>query len=100
MNNRQALSAFALAASVPLLFSPTGFAIEPLEEIVEQKYEVDANATLSVANADGSIRDYAANAPDSRIQAYKKSYTQERLQGAVGVVMATRNSVATTTRCP
>src|SRR5438067_11424721 len=100
MNNRQALSAFALAASVPLLFSPTAFAIEPLEEIVEQKYEVDANATLSVANADGSIRVYAANAPEIRIQAIKKSYTQERLQGIVVDVKATRNSVAITTSFP
>jgi len=100
MNNRHGLLAFALAASVPLLFSPAAFAVEPLEEIVEQKYDVDANATLSVANTDGSIRVYAADAPEIRIQAIKKAYAQERLQGIVVDVKATRNSVAITTSFP
>ena len=100
MNKRAALLAFTFAVLMPLFCSRAAFAIEPLEEIVEQKYEVDANATLSVANADGSIRVYAANAPEIRIQAIKKSYTQERLQGIVVDVKATRNSVAITTSFP
>ena len=32
------------------------FAVELLEELVEQKYDVDPDATLSVQNIDGSIR--------------------------------------------
>ncbi len=100
MNSRPALLAFALAVSMPLLFSRTAFSVEPLEESVEQKYELDANATLSVANTDGSIRVYAADGPNISIQAIKKAYTEERLKGIMVDVKATRSSVAITTNFP
>lgn len=90
---------FAVAISL-FAFAWSAFAVEPLEEIVEQKYTVDANATLSVANTDGSIRVYAAEAPEISIQAIKKAYTHERLQGIVVEVKATANSVAITTSFP
>jgi hypothetical protein len=83
-----------------LFYGHTAFAVEPLEEIVEQKYDVDANATLSVANTDGSIRVYAADGPQISIQAIKKAYTRERLQGIVVDVKATRGSVAIATNFP
>jgi hypothetical protein len=97
---RHSGAATALLILVALVFSRTAFAVEPLEEIVEQKYDVDANATLSVANTDGSIRVYGAEAPQIVIQAIKKAYTHERLQGIVVDVKATQGSVAITTSFP
>lgn len=75
-------------------------AVEPLEEIVEQKYDVTPNATLSVQNIDGSIRVYADEHPVISIQAIKKAYNEERLQGIVVDTKATPNSVAITTTFP
>jgi hypothetical protein len=86
--------------ALPLFLASTAFAIEPLEDVVEQKYDVDANATLSVANTDGSIRVYAADTPQISIQAIKKAYTRERLQGIVVDVKAAQGSVAITTTFP
>src|SRR2546421_2694026 len=91
---------FFAATIILLCLGSTASGVEVLEEIVEQKYDVDANATLSVANIDGSIRVYAAEAPQIVIQAIKKAYTRERLQGIVVDVKATRNSVAITTSFP
>ena len=78
----------------------SAFAVEPLEEVVEQKYSVDADATLTVQNVDGSIRVYAADKPEIRIQAIKKAYDQERLRAIMVGVKATQNSVAITTSFP
>jgi hypothetical protein len=97
MNSR---AGFALAAAFIALFGQSVFAIEPLEEIVVQKYDMDADATLRVANTDGSIWIYGAETPQISIQAIKKSYTSERLQKIVVDIKATRNSVAITTSFP
>src|SRR4051812_6458421 len=75
-------------------------AVELLEEIVEQKYDVAADATLSVQNIDGSIRVYAAEQAVITIQAIKKAYKKERLEGIVVDVKASPNSVAITTSLP
>jgi hypothetical protein len=88
------LGLFGLLVPAPL------FAVELLEEIVEQKYEVDANATLSVQNTDGSIHVYAAEQPVITIQAIKKAYKRERLQRIVVSVKADHSSVAITTSLP
>lgn len=90
-----------LYSLVPCVLSvASAFALEPLEEVVEQKYSVDADATLSVQNIDGSIRVYAADKPEIRIQAIKKAYDRERLQAILVDVKATQNSVAITTSFP
>jgi hypothetical protein len=81
-------------------FARTAFAVEPLEEVLDQKYELDATATVSVANTDGSIRVYAAEGPGITIRAFKKAYTEERLRGIVVDVKATRSSIAITTSFP
>lgn len=82
-------------------FAQQGFAVvEPLEEIAVQKYDVDAGATLSIANTDGSIRIYGAEAPQIIVQAIKKAYTAERLQKIAVNIRATPNSVAITTSFP
>jgi len=83
-----------------LAFLPAAFAVEPLEEIVDQNYEVTADATLSVQNIDGSIRVYAADQSRISIQAIKKAYNAERLRGIVVDVKATQSSVAITTSFP
>jgi hypothetical protein len=83
-----------------VLFARAVCAVELLEEIVEQKYNVGADATLSVQNIDGSIRVYAAEQPVISIQAIKKAYNQERLKGIVVAVNATPNSVTVTTSLP
>jgi hypothetical protein len=78
----------------------SSFAVEPLEESVEQKYDVDANVTLSVENTDGSIRVYAAERPEVRIQAIKRAYNAERLHGIVVDVKASPNRITITTTFP
>src|SRR5690348_1958984 len=78
----------------------SAFAVEPLEESVEQRYDVDANVALSVENTDGSIRVYAAEQPEVRIQAIKKAYNAERLRGIVVDIKATPNRITITTTFP
>jgi putative adhesin len=95
---RRVVSLVLLVLSVP--WAAPASAVEVLEDLVEQKYAVNANATLSVTNADGSIRVYAAEAPEITIQAIKKAYTRERLQGIVVDVKATSGGVAITTSFP
>ncbi|MEY2572412.1 MAG: hypothetical protein QOJ87_625 [Verrucomicrobiota bacterium] len=83
-----------------LLFAFSAPAVEPLEESIQQKYEVAADATLSVHNTDGSIRVYGADQPVISIQAIKKAYNKERLAGIVVDVKASPNSVAISTTFP
>jgi hypothetical protein len=88
------------SAAAALLVATTAFAVEPLEEVIDQQYELDATATLSVTNTDGSIRVYAAEGAVVTVRAFKKAYTEERLRGIVVDVKATRSSIAITTSFP
>jgi hypothetical protein len=97
---QSAATTAGFAATILLFFGRTAFAVEPLEEVIDQKYELDAMATVSVANTDGSIRVYAAEGPAITIRAFKKAYTEERLRGIVVDVKATRSSIAITTSFP
>ncbi|MCA1658813.1 MAG: hypothetical protein LC627_05900 [Verrucomicrobiaceae bacterium] len=96
---RSALFAISLVMSM-VAFAHTASAVEVLEEIVEQKYILEPNATLSISNTDGSIRVYGSDGPEISIQAVKKAYTAERLKGIVVDVKATSNSVAINTTFP
>lgn len=90
-----------LALLVALLFlGRSEAAPKVLEEIVEQKYAVDRDATLSIRNTDGSIRVYGGNVPEITIWAAKKAYTAERLTGIVVDVKATRSNVTIDTIFP
>jgi hypothetical protein len=89
-----------VAVFVALVFAAPAFAVDLLEEIVEQRYEVGADATLSVQNIDGSIRVYAAEAPVISIQAIKKAYKPDRLQGIVVDVKVDGGNIAVTTTLP
>ena len=97
---RHSATTLFVTTIIPLCSGSTASAVEVLEETVEQQYDVDADASLRVANVDGSIRVYATGAPRVLIQAIKKAYTRERLQGIVVDVKAARNSVAITTSFP
>jgi hypothetical protein len=90
---------FALLVSL-LLFSQSAFGIEPVEEIVEQKYPVDPDATLSVQNVDGSIRVYAGDVAEISIEAIKRAYTTGRLKQIVVSIKATRTSLVIETIFP
>ncbi len=83
-----------------LLLTRSAFAVEPLEQNVEQKYDVDADVTVTVENTDGSIRVYGADQPVVRFLAIKKAYDAERLAGIVVDVKASRNRIAITTSFP
>ena len=75
-------------------------AAEILEEKIEQKYEWDADATLSISNTDGSIRIYAAETSEIFVEATKKAYSAERLKGIVVDVQASRKTVTINTTFP
>jgi hypothetical protein len=83
-----------------LFVQPLASATKALEETIEQKYELDADATLSISNTDGSIRIYAAETSEILIQATKKAYTAERLKGIVVDVQASRKMVTINTTFP
>ena len=95
-----AATALILLAALLFFVAPAEAAEKPLEEKIEQRYSLEADATLSISNTDGSIRIYAAETSEIFIQATKKAYTTERLQGIVVDVQATRNSVAIDTKFP
>lgn len=75
-------------------------AVEPLEKVVDQKFDVDPDVTLSVQNIDGSIWVYGADESVVRIKAIKKAYNAERLQGILVDTKATPKSVVITTSFP
>ena len=92
--------AVATALLAIFLFARPVPAAKVLEEKIEQKYSLDPDATLSISNTDGSIRIYAAETTEILIQATKKAYTAERLQGIVVDVRATRKTVTIGTTFP
>ena len=97
MNNR---NLFLVPCVVWVLSAASVNAVEQLEDIIDQKFDVDPDVTLSVQNIDGSIRVYAAEEPVVIIQAIKKAYNAERLQGIIVDTKATPKSVAITTSFP
>ena len=101
MNNafNRAVRLIALASCL-IPFISSARAVEVMEEIVEQKYPCDANATLSIRNTDGSVRIYAGDVAQISIQAIKKAYTSERLKKIVVDVKATPTNVAIETIIP
>lgn len=99
MSRRLGIIAAAFAA-VLIALVQTASAAEVLEEIIEQRYVMEADATLRISNTDGSIRVYAGDKPEITIQAIKKAYTSERLKGIVVDVKATPASVAIGTTFP
>jgi hypothetical protein len=71
-----------------------------LEEVVEQKYAIDPDATLSIRNLDGAIRIYGGNASELKLYATKKAYSHERLKQISIDVSAQPNAVSIDTKFP
>ena len=99
MSNRRRFHPWAAFVLCVLCVSSV-CAVEPLEEIIDQHFDVAADATLSVRNIDGSIRVYAAEQPVITVQAIKKAYNAERLRGIRVETKATTNSVVIATTFP
>jgi hypothetical protein len=89
----------ALAGSL-LSLAQGAAGVEVLEEMIEQKYVLDRDATLSISNIDGSIRVYAGDAGEISIQAIKRAYTLDRLKQIVVEVKTTPKSVVIETILP
>src|SRR5437588_6454229 len=98
--HRAAATARIVLAVAFLLFVQGTFAVEVMEEIVEQKYPCDADATLSSRNRNGPVCIYAGDVAQISIHAIKKAYTCERLKKIVVDVKATPTSVAIETIIP
>ncbi len=94
------MSKVAIVIALALSLGQGAFAVEPLEEVVEQKYDVNADVTLRVTNTDGSIHIYGGAQAVITIEAIKKAYDRERLQAIVVDVKATRDQVVITTSVP
>ena len=71
-----------------------------LEEIVEQTYKVNATATLSISNAEGSIRIYGTDTTEIKLRAIKKTYSAGRLSKISVNVSAQPDSVSIETNYP
>lgn len=71
-----------------------------LEEIVEQTYKVDATASLSINNAEGSIRIYGADTTEIKLRAIKKTYSAKRLSKISVNVSAQPDSISIETNYP
>jgi DUF4097 and DUF4098 domain-containing protein YvlB len=73
-----------------------------LEEMIDHSYPVEAAATLSVTNRDGSIRVYGAGTEthEIRIEAIKKAYSAERLKSISVKISAQPNSISIETIYP
>ena len=73
-----------------------------LEETIDRMYPVEATATLSITNRDGSIRVYSAGADahEVHVEAIKKAYSSRRLKAISVNIAAQRNSISITTTYP
>lgn len=98
--NRHSLKFLALPA-IAVLFAGCGLGGDrTLEEVTEQTYKVDATATLSLSNADGSVRIYGADTTEIKLRAIKKTYSAERLSKISVNVSAQPSSVSIETHYP
>jgi len=73
-----------------------------VEEMIDHRYPVEATATLSITNRDGSIRVYGAGGDirEVRVEALKKAYSTKRLNAISVQISATRDSVTINTIYP
>jgi hypothetical protein len=92
------LRALLIAAVISTVGSAR--AEQPLEEIVEKTLPFSENASLSIKNIDGSIRVYGSDDSEIRIQAVKKAYSTERLNGIEVNVQASAQGVTIDTVYP
>jgi hypothetical protein len=99
--NRRSLN-FLILLAIVVLFAACGFdsGDRTLEEIVEQTYKIDATATLSLSNTDGSVRIYGTDTTEIKMRAIKKTYSAERLSKISVDVSVQSGSVSIETNYP
>lgn len=73
---------------------------QTLEQTVEQTYALDRTGDIRISNQDGSIRIYGSDVAEIKLQAVKKAYTAERLNGIAITVKAEPNSISIETKFP
>src|SRR6202049_962086 len=99
--NRRSLNFLILPAIAVLLAGcGLGGGDQTLEEIVEQTYKIDATATLSLSNIDGSIRIYGIDTTEIKLRAIKKAYSAQRLSKISVNVSVQPGSVSIETEYP
>lgn len=91
---------FAAVAAAVVTFSSPARAVEAVNEDVDETYPLDADATISIQNIDGSIRIYAADVNEVHMHALKRAYTAERLKEITVEAKATQKSLTIETHVP
>jgi hypothetical protein len=82
---------FASAALVAFTLCSCGVGEDrTLEEVSEQTYPLDRDATFSIQNRDGLIRIYGSNKPELTVQIIKKAYSADRLKQIAAKVSVQR----------
>ena len=95
------VSLASLIFLVALLLTACGSAVDrTLEQTIEQTYALDPTADIRITNQDGSIRIYGSDVVEMKLQAIKKAYTAERLNGIAINVAAQPNSISIETKYP
>jgi DUF4097 and DUF4098 domain-containing protein YvlB len=92
---------YLMLPAAALLLAGCGSGIDQtLEQIVEQTYQVEPTASISIRNTDGSIRVYGAATREIKLQAIKKAYKRERLDKISVNVSARPEAVMIDTNYP
>jgi hypothetical protein len=73
---------------------------QTLEQIIEQSYALDPTADIRITNRDGSIRVYGSDVVEMKLQAIKKAYSTDRLNGISIKVAAQPKSISIETKYP
>jgi hypothetical protein len=71
-----------------------------LEDTVEQTYQVEPTATLSIRNKDGAIRVYGWDGNEVHVQAIKRAYDADRLKNIAINIDAQPGHVSIDTKYP
>lgn len=71
-----------------------------LEEVSEEVYMVEPDASISIHNQDGAILVYGSNVNEVRVQSLKKAYSQKRLNQIAIDVSTKRGAVSVTAKVP
>jgi DUF4097 and DUF4098 domain-containing protein YvlB len=86
--------------AIGLLAGCKGGIDQTLEQTIEESYPLEPSGTLSIRSEDGSIRVYGSDSPELELQAIKKAYSIERLNGIKVQVSAGLGSVSVETIFP
>jgi hypothetical protein len=71
-----------------------------LEEVFEQVYTVEPNASISIQNRDGAVQVYGADANEMQVRCVKKAYSHERLN-QIGIdVFTNPGAISVTAKVP